>query len=226
VREPPEPVRGLGRGAQRLGVGPGGGRRGAGVRASLLLGTLEPPGRRLERGARHLAGVRHAIEEHEEVRDQLGMRARRVEVASVERPGAGVEELRPGPDAGGVGEHRDVAATWREPIPGAAREITAALPVAAERGVEQRALCGREAGLQGQHGAHLVGRPLGPRVLERHEHAARIEETEAGEVQGSKSGRSKSSTVQYSSAGEAVSSGMMPSTSPWGMFAHCFRMLP
>ena len=85
-------------------------RRGGGEGGALLVAALEPPGRAVHGGQRHLAGERHAVAVGQEVRDELGVRASRIEVAVVERPGARVEQLRrrAGPPAASR-----TTATWR-----------------------------------------------------------------------------------------------------------------
>jgi hypothetical protein len=93
VSERAKPRERVGEGLERDGVRTCGAPRGRGEGVALVIGPLEPPRRRVQRGERHLAARRHAIAVREEIREELRVRALGVDVGVVQEPGARVQQL-------------------------------------------------------------------------------------------------------------------------------------
>ena len=175
VTEAAQPGQGGREQTKRVGVGPRRARRGGGEGRALGVVALEPPGGVMQRRHRHLAQQHQAIAVGEEVGGELGVRGGRIEIAGVERPGAGVEQRRVRMHGQGLGNHRDMAQARCRPVAHPARQITAAPPIQREGRVEERDAL-RTPAVRDDGGGERVAQSVGAEVLDRDEHQAGIAE--------------------------------------------------
>jgi hypothetical protein len=162
-------------------IGPRRSRRGVGEGVAFVVGPLEPPGRRLDAGGRNVTATRHAVPERQQVRQQLGMRRRGVQIAGVDEPGARVQQLHVRPHALGLHRDGDVAPARRRPGARPPGEVGAAAPVTRPAGVEERDRIGRPAGARRRERREGRRHAAVGQVLDRHEHEPGVVEVEVRE---------------------------------------------
>ena len=176
VTQAPEPGKGVRDGAKAARVRPGGASRRRRECGALRVVALEPPGGVVEGREGHFTGERHAVAVREDVRAELRVRAPRIEIAAVDGPGAGVEELRVRPYTLRVGDDGDVADARRHPGAGPLGELQAARPVEGERAIEELDLRRRPEAALTQHGGVLAAHPRWSEVLDRDQEEPRVAE--------------------------------------------------
>ena len=106
-------------------------------RGALVVAALEPPRGAAHRRHRDLARLRHPVAVRQQEGEELGIRAGGIEVAGVDQPRAGVEQLDPRDHVARLADDHDVPAPRRRPRGGATGEGGGAFPVAREGGVEE-----------------------------------------------------------------------------------------